>query len=129
VAQSRADVDAAKRGNPVRSLKKWLALLDDTSPEAPVFVAMNRASKEKKQLDGEAVAAIVQRRCKAAGLDPTLSFAGHSMRRGFVTTAYKNGAPRNLIAEMTFHKDLSTLDGYIAFVGGWEENPGRFSGA
>jgi site-specific recombinase XerD len=111
---------------PVRSLRAWIALLEDQSPEAPVFVTLTR-SAESHQLDGEDVAAIVQKRAKAAKLDPALSFAGHSMRRGFVSTAYRNGASRNLIAEMTFHRDLSTLDGYIDFVGG--ENPGRYCGA
>jgi len=46
------------------------------------------------------------------GIDPA-TIAGHSLRRGVITQAARNGASEREIAQFSGHKDLKTLRGYI----------------
>ena len=54
--------------------------------------------------------------------DVVPSFAGHSLRAGFVTTAIKEGVPEDLIMAQTGHKKRDTLDKYIRRTNKWQEN-------
>jgi integrase len=47
-----------------------------------------------------------------AGLDPA-QFAGHSLRRGFATTAARNGAPERWIQRQTGHRSVVMLRAYV----------------
>lgn len=62
-------------------------------------------------LTDHAVALILKRRAKAAGLDPTL-FSGHSLRAGFVTTALESGSDVLKVMDVTRHRSVQTLKGY-----------------
>jgi integrase len=73
------------------------------------------------------VARIVQRACRRAGLDPT-QYAGHSLPRGFATTAAKNGAPRASIKRQTGHRSDAILDRYIEAGTLFEQNAAAFLG-
>ena len=57
------------------------------------------------------MALIVKARAKAAGLD-SLSFAGHSLRSGFVTSALASGADILRIMDVTRHREVRTLKAY-----------------
>ena len=48
----------------------------------------------------------------AAGLDPA-GFAGHSLRSGFLTSAAEAGADALKMAEVSRHRSLDTLRGYV----------------
>jgi integrase len=58
------------------------------------------------------VALIVKRRAEAAGLDPR-EFSGHSLRAGFVTSAAEAGKNHFKIMNVTRHKSMDTLRGYV----------------
>jgi hypothetical protein len=60
----------------------------------------------------QAVAHIVQARVAAAGYDPAL-FAGHSLRAGFLTSAARGGASVFKMLEVSRHKSLDVLSGYV----------------
>ena len=47
-----------------------------------------------------------------AGLDPA-SFAGHSLRAGFLTSAAEAGASVFKMMEVSRHKSVDTLRGYV----------------
>ena len=64
------------------------------------------------QLSGNAVARIVEARALAAGLDPA-RYAGHSLRAGFVTAAARAGADVWKIQQVSRHKSLQVLSGYV----------------
>lgn len=64
------------------------------------------------RLSGHAVARIVQARAAAAGLDPA-RYAGHSLRAGFVTAAARAGADVWKIQQVSRHKSLQVLSGYV----------------
>jgi integrase len=105
---------------PVRALQAWIALLDDASPEAPLFVSLNRHSQVVGRLCGQGVALIVRRRCVAVGL--VGDFSGHSMRIGFVTTAASNGVDALEISNQTRHKSLDTVKRYARPSTIWKSN-------
>jgi site-specific recombinase XerD len=100
---------------PVRALEAWLAVgcPDGCDGSRPVFRRVDRwGSTGDRALTGRAVAMIVQRAAAAAGLDPQL-YAGHSLRAGFATTAAANGATERQIANVTRHRSMNVLRGYI----------------
>ena len=63
-------------------------------------------------LTAQSVALIVKRYADAAGLDPR-EFAGHSLRAGFLTSAAENGADVLRMMEVSRHKRVETVQGYV----------------
>jgi site-specific recombinase XerD len=59
-----------------------------------------------------AVATVVKECAKRAGLDPAI-FAGHSLRSGFLTSAAKRGASLFKMMDVSRHKSVDTLRGYV----------------
>ena len=94
---------------PVRAIRAWLDAggLDD----GPLFVRLDPGAP-RDRLNGRAVAHVVQRAAKRAGLDPTM-FSGHSLRRGFCTEAARAGAAERDIARTTGHSSMQVLRGYV----------------
>jgi integrase len=74
---------------------------------------VNRHGHIGGRLSGQAVALIVQRRARAAGLDAPASYAGHSLRAGFATSAAQAGMGEIKIARQTRHASLSSLKRYV----------------
>jgi hypothetical protein len=58
------------------------------------------------------VAKIVKTHAKRVGLDPAL-FAGHSLRMGFLTSAAKRGASIFKMMDVSRHRSVDTLRGYV----------------
>jgi integrase len=56
-----------------------------------------------------------------AGLDPA-EFSGHSLRAGFVTSAAETGASILKLQELSRHKSVDVLSGYVRRVAA---RPGR----
>ena len=104
---------------PVRSCRAWLAASGITS--GPVFRAVDRHGGAGR-LDSGSVARILQRAARAAGLDAAL-YAGHSLRAGFCTQAYLNGAPELAIMRQTRHQSLDTVRKYIRDRSLFRDNP------
>lgn len=96
---------------PVRAVRAWLDLANLS--EGPLFRTVSRSGRAgKRAITGRTVANVVKRRCKAAGLDPTL-YAGHSLRSGLVTAAAKAGKSELSIAGQTGHKSMDVLRAYM----------------
>jgi integrase len=57
-----------------------------------------------------------------AGLDPA-PYAGHSLRAGFCTQAYLNGAPELSIMRQSRHQSLDTVRKYIRDRSLFRDNP------
>lgn len=71
--------------------------------EGPLFL-----SHSKRRLGADTVALLVKKAVALIGKDPT-THSGHSMRRGFVTTAFENGAPPESIRDRTRHQSMDML--------------------
>ncbi len=67
------------------------------------------------------VAHVIKRRCKAVGMEPEL-VAGHSLRRGFATTAARAKKPDRVIKRHRRWKSTAMLDRYIEDGNRWDEN-------
>ena len=103
---------------PVRAFRAWLAHL----PGGPLFRRIDRhAHLNPRALHKDSIGQIVKRAALAAGLDPAL-YAGHSLRAGFCTQAYMNGAREFDIMRQTGHRSLETLRKYIRGRGLFRDN-------
>ena len=58
-----------------------------------------------------------------AGLDPA-EFSGHSPRSGFLTSAAESGASVFKMTEVSRHRSLDTLRGYVRRVDLFKEHAG-----
>jgi integrase len=80
--------------------------------EAPVFRAVrNNGLIGPNRITGEAVNQVIQRAASRAGLGD-LDLGGHSLRSGFVTQAFRNGADAHAIMRQTRHTNPATLEVY-----------------
>jgi len=105
---------------PVRVLRAWLEAAGITA--GPVFRGVNRhGTAGQAALTGRAVAMVVKRSAKAAGLDPS-RFSGHSLRAGFATAAAKRGKSERAIMRQTGHKSVAMLHRYIREAELWSDN-------
>jgi site-specific recombinase XerD len=95
---------------PVRAWQAWQEAAGITDGLA--FRSLTRHSKLGASLSDRAVAEIIKRRAKAAGLEYN-DFSGHSLRAGLATAAAQAGVSERVIAKQTGHKSLPVLRGYI----------------
>lgn len=108
----------------VRALRRWLAV--SKIEKGPVFRGIDMVTGEilSVGLAPEGVARRIQIYVAKLGLDPS-DFGGHSLRSGFVTTAYKLGRKVPDIMESTGHHAASEVLGYIRRAGLVEESAAR----
>jgi len=96
---------------PVQAVKDWLTAAE--IKEGPVFRRMRPNDKVgATRLSAHSVALIVKEHAGRAGLDAEL-FSGHSLRRGFLTSAAENGATIWKMADQSGHKSLDVLRKYV----------------
>jgi len=104
----------------VLRLRKTLSENGVTS--GPLFRSMSRNSAGKP-LGLNSVALVIKRTVRTAGYnDPAVSYAGHSLRAGYVTSAARAKSSLASIMEVTGHTDLRTLGEYIRLEGSWENH-------
>jgi site-specific recombinase XerD len=106
IAISRGD-----RACPVKALRAWL---DAAGIEAgPIFRPINKSGVvAPSRLSDRSVANIVKAYAEQAGLDPAI-FSGHSLRAGFLTSAAGKGASIFKMMDVSRHKSVDTLRGYV----------------
>ena len=95
---------------PVAAVQDWLQAAAITA--GPVFRRIDRHGKVRDGLTPQTVALVVKRYADAAGLDPA-AFAGHSLRAGFLTSAAEAGADVLRMMEVSRHKRVETVQGYV----------------
>lgn len=109
---------------PVASLRRWLAL--SGIERGFVFRGVDMVTGELMEapLAPVGVSRRIQHYVRKLGLDPS-EFGGHSLRSGFVTSAYKLGRKVPDIMEATGHHSIQEVHGYIRRAGLVEESAGR----
>lgn len=106
---------------PVRSYRAWIAAA--SLETGPAFRAVDRHGRvSPARLNPGSIARVVKRAAEAAGLDSSI-YAGHSLRAGFATQAFLNGAAEVSIMRQTRHKSLETLRKYIRDRSLFRDNP------
>ena len=93
----------------VKALERWLEVVDATTVIFRTFDLRGRLTANR--LDPGDVARIVRRRCLAAGVDG--DFAGHSLRRGFITNAAKKKIPIESIKRVTGQRSSGIVLDYV----------------
>ena len=95
---------------PVSALRSWLTASQITS--GPIFRKVDRWEHvSKTALAAQCVALIVKESARRCQLNPNL-FSAHSLRSGFVTSAFAADAPEWAIQKQTGHKNLTVLRDY-----------------
>jgi site-specific recombinase XerD len=106
IAIARGDVAC-----PVKALRTWL---DGSGIEAgPIFRPIDRAGTVRpSRLTDRSVSNIVKAYAARAGFDAD-TFSGHSLRAGFLTSAAGKGASIFKMMDVSRHKSVDTLRGYV----------------
>ena len=96
---------------PVKALQEWLDAAGISS--GPVFRAVSKSGAVAEAgLSDRSVANIVKAMVGAAGLDAT-AFSGHSLRSGFLTSAATSGANIFKMMDVSRHKSVDMVRGYV----------------
>lgn len=95
---------------PVRAWQAWKAAAE--LQDGFAFRSVNRHNKIGASLSTQAVADLIKRRARAAGLD-SAEFSGHSLRAGLITSAAMANVPERVIAKQSGHKSMPILRSYI----------------
>lgn len=121
------------RNCPVLAYERWLRLSGIT--EGPVFRRIRVAPKIRPgalappprigttALWEGTIAEIVQKRCAAVGLEG--DFAGHSLRRGAISTGAADGFDLLELKRFSRHRSLQVVETYIDEASVKARNPGR----
>lgn len=86
-----------------------------TASSAPLLRSIRKnGNLSTTALSGAAVHKAIRRRAELAGYDPELvaQLGGHSLRAGFVTQAFRNGASAHAIMRQTGHTTPAMLEVY-----------------
>jgi site-specific recombinase XerD len=106
------------RLRPVEAVQTWLAAAEIN--DGPVFRPVLKQPVAPKD---HAVASVVKKYAELAGMDPAL-FAGHSLRAGFLTSAAEAGASIWKMTEVSRHRSIETLRGYVRRADLFKEHAG-----
>jgi len=109
-----------KKACPVAALKNWLEAASIT--DGPLFRRMRRGGVVLDDaLRPQGIAQVVKLYAEKAGYNPA-DFSGHSLRSGFLTSAAARGASIFKLIEVSRHKSVDTLRGYIRKVEIFEDH-------
>lgn len=104
-------VPAGKALKPADRLKAWLAVRG--SGAGPLFTQIDPQGRGTGEpMSDRSIARLVQKYAGRIGLDPA-SVAGHSLRAGFLTEASRTGATIAKMQEVSRHKRVEVLLGYV----------------
>lgn len=104
----------------VTALQRWLHYAPITG--GPIFRPISKTKKIGiTQLTDTSVALIIKKYTALAGFDPK-RFAGHSLRRGFATSAAQHDVDERQIMKHTRHKSEKMVRRYIAEGNLFKEN-------
>lgn len=119
---------------PVTHLRAWLlaaGLMDEAGStaadqrERPVF---HRVSRRDRLIDtgmsDRSIALLVKRLAAAAKYDPA-AFSGHSLRAGFLTSAARAKASIFKMQEVSRHKSVDVLAGYVRDAERYRDHAGK----
>lgn len=81
--------------------------------DGALFRPITKSDQTRNQaITDKSIAKIVKRYAEAAGLNPD-DFSGHSLRSGFITSAAEAGANLFKIMDVSRHKSVQTVKGYV----------------
>ena len=116
-------VPSGKTLKPVERLKSWLAVRG--SRAGPLFLQIDPQGRlTDKPMSDRSIARLIQKYARRVGLDPA-TVAGHSLRAGFLTEASRTGATIAKMQEVSRHKKVEVLLGYVRSAELFDDHAGR----
>jgi site-specific recombinase XerD len=107
---------------PIKALDRWLSAAKIS--EGAIFRSMRKGDRVTTQrLSDRAVAEIVKRYADEVGIDRSM-VSGHSLRSGFLTSAANRGASIFKLRDVSRHKSLDTLNGYVREIESMRDHAG-----
>lgn len=104
-------VPSGKTLKPVERLRAWLAVRGSSA--GPLFYQIDPQGRmTDKPMSDRSIARLIQKYAERVGLDPE-TIGGHSLRAGFLTEASRNGATIAKMQEVSRHKKVEVLLGYV----------------
>jgi site-specific recombinase XerD len=103
---------------PVRAWQAWRETL--AYDEGPAWRSIDRHGHVGRRLSDRAVTLILDRAAGAAGVTRD-RLSAHSLRAGYVTTAAQRGHSERKIANVSRHKSMPVLRGYIRRATVWDD--------
>jgi site-specific recombinase XerD len=92
--------------------------------EGPVFRPIGKGGRLcARRLAPQSVALIVKSYAARLGLDPG-AFSGHSLRSGFLTSAAARGASLFKMMDVSRHRSVDTLRGYVREADAFRDHAG-----
>jgi site-specific recombinase XerD len=114
---------AGTRLKPVLAVSAWLDAA--AIAEGPLFRAIDRhGNMLPNALSTRSIAAIVKKYARSIGLDAE-QFSAHSLRAGFITSAAKSGAGLFKIMDVSRHRSVETVRGYVRDAELFEDHAGQ----
>jgi site-specific recombinase XerD len=96
---------------PVRAVRAWLEASKIAA--GPLFRPIGKGGRVgTERLADHTVVRVVKASARRVGLDPSL-FAAHSLRSGFLTSAAGRGASIFKMMDVSRHRSMDTLRGYV----------------
>lgn len=115
-------VPSGKKLKPVERLNTWLALRGGT--EGPLFYQIDPQGRlTNNPMSDRSIARLIQKYAGIVGLDPE-KVGGHSLRAGFLTEASRAGATIAKMQEVSRHKKVEVLLGYVRTAELFEDHAG-----
>ncbi|GLK44000.1 MULTISPECIES: site-specific integrase [Novosphingobium] len=115
-------VPAGKVLRPVAHLNAWLAIRG--GEPGPLFTRIGtKGEYTAEAMSDRSVARLVKRYARLQGLDPEV-MAGHSLRAGFLTEAARTRASIAKMQEVSRHKSLKVLLGYVRSAERFDDHAG-----
>jgi site-specific recombinase XerD len=107
---------------PVQAVGEWLMAANIT--EGPVFRPVRKGGHVLPgRLTAQSVGLIVKAHATRLGLDPG-AFSAHSLRAGFLTSAATRGASIFKMMDVSRHKSVDTLRGYVRDADAFRDHAG-----
>ena len=108
---------------PVQAVLDWQVVAN--IPTGPLLRRLHRGDRVGARLTAQSVALVVKQRASQAGLEAAEAYSGHSLRRGFLTSAARNRASIFKMAAQSRHKSLDVLREYVDDVERFEDHAGE----
>lgn len=116
-------VPAGKTLRPVERLHAWLAVRGRGA--GPLFYRIDpQGRRTDKPMSDRSIARLIQKYARLVGLDPE-TVAGHSLRAGFLTEASRTGATIAKMQEVSRHKKVEVLLGYVRSAELFDDHAGK----
>lgn len=115
-------VPAGRTLKPVERFKAWLVVRGSSA--GPLFYQIDPQGRLTDQpMSDRSIARLIQKYAARVGIDPRV-VAGHSLRAGFITEASRNGATIAKMQEVSRHKKVEVLLGYVRSAELFEDHAG-----